>query len=328
MKKYKVLPLILLLSFILISCGSSKNVSYEPPGSSYTDYESTPRETEPVETTTEEKSSTDLNIPSDRKVIVSYYLEIETKEYDASINSLNELINSYNGVRTFIEENNYSTRNISMSVSIPSDKASQFVDEIGKIESLVILNKNLSSEDVTDKYTDTELRLKILREKLERLNNLQANQTELESLLALENEISETILEIERIEGSLRAMDSKIDYTTVEFRIREISSVVSTQTRPAFGSRLSTAFVESIDNFISGIQEFIIGLIYVIPQLILLAIIIAVLIFILRPIYNKFIKNRVPKKTNAPKGRRFYNNNVKEDLINENEPKNDDTKIE
>lgn len=308
MKKNKILLLLLLLGLILASCGSS-NSSYDKhaPSNTYEEVAQTPAESAPESMRTEGIDSTeDLNIPSDRKIIVTYSMTMETKEYDESMKELNALINSFNGVRTYIQEDNYNTRNINLAVSIPRDKATEFVDEIGKIETLVIKDKNLSSEDVTDKYTDTELRLKTLREKLERLNNLQAEQSELEDLLKLENEITDTILEIERIEGSLKSMDSKIDYTRINITLREISSVVSTYTRPAFGNRLSTAFAESIDNFIYGFQELIIGIIYAAPSLLLFAIFIAIAFFVGRLIYRKFFKNKMPKSPVQPKGRREY----------------------
>lgn len=315
MKKIKILLMIMLSVLVLVSCGSSSPKDYASE-STRTPAPETPAEIQEMHEEEIARDSENMNTPMGRKIISSYTVDMETKEYDESIKSLNNLISSYGGFMTQTNEGNYNNRYITMTVSIPSNKAAEFIDKVGEIENLIINEKSLNSEDVTDRYTDTELRLKTLREKLERLNALQAEQPELEELLKLENEITNTILEIERIEGSLRSMDSKIDYTTIDLSIREISSVVSTYTRPPFGDRLSTAFVESIDNFVYGLQELIIGIVYAAPSLVLLAIFIAIVYFVGRIIYRKFIKNRIPKTPRPPKGRREYG--IKPEDKNEN----------
>lgn len=325
MKKYKFLSLLLILIVLLSACGSSNKSSIFPRDeyTNYPDYAEAPMETAPE--LSEETFDVETNVLENRKVIISYSLNIETKDYDNSIKSINELIKSYKGVATSIQEDNYNTRYVIMSVQIPSETAAEFVEDLNKIDTLLIRDRNLNSEDITDKYTDTELRLKILREKLDRLNSLQSNQSDLESLLALESEISDTILEIERIEGSIRAMDSKVNYTDVQISLQEISSVPYSETRAPFGDRVATAFTQSIDNFINGLQSFIIGLIYIIPELVLLLIIIGVVFLIARPIYRKFIKNRVPKKKAGSKIRRTYNNNSDKTTIEEiKDPENNE----
>lgn len=300
MKKYRLISLLLITVIIFSACGGSGT------GDNYKRVEnydaSTPAE-RPVEDESADQNSvagqggeTNLNIPAGRKIIVTYNLHLETKEYDAAMENLNKLIDSYKGLRTQIEEYNYNSRSINLTVQIPSDKAGEFVGGLESIKELKLQEKNLSSEDVTDQYTDTELRLSTLRDKLARLNELKSEQSDLESLLALETEISNTILDIERIEGSLRALDSKIDYTTIHMYINEISTAISTPVRTSFADRLSAAFFDSIDNFVYGIQELIIGLIYLLPQLVILGIIIAILVLVIRPIYRKFFKGKMPKK--------------------------------
>lgn len=283
MKKIsKILIITLILSF-LISCGSQSG------GDSGDNY-MMPKE-EPAEYTNDTKTeetgtdSTDitLNVDPNRKLIFTYYLSFKTTEYDKSIEKLNELVTKYDGIYSNMSEYTYDSRNIDMIVQIPKDKVSNFVKEVSEIESLGMSDRRLDSLDVTDQYTDSELRLNTLKEKLERLKELQEVQSDLESLIQLESEISDTIFQIERIEGELRSLDSKIDYTDVHISISEKTTYVQTPIRESFSSRISTAFSNSFIDFKYFMEDFIVTVIYLLPYIIILIIV----IFIIKKIRKK-----------------------------------------
>lgn len=238
---------------------------------------------------------------SNRKIIITYELTFDTTEYDNSIKSINELVKKNQGYHTWISENSYGLKSSNFVVNIPSDNVSTFISDISTIDKLNLKNKNLTSEDITDRYTDLELRLKTQKEKLDRLNELKKTQSTLEELLQLENEITNTITEIERIEEEKNQINSMVDYTEVNISVQEVGLSTTSQTKVSFGSKIAYAISDSLKNFKYAMEELIIWLIYLLPHIVLLL----VIILIIRWIFKKFkltkvdLKNKLTRKNKA-----------------------------
>lgn len=293
MKKFRVFLLTFLLVF-LVACGSSNNTVSQESYDTTADYESVESSSEEAEEAVETSRNTS---PENRKIIVNYSFYFDTSEYNTSIEEINKYVNENNGYHSSGEESTTGVKSSTMVVHIPRENVDKFINEITNIEDLNLVNKQLSSEDVTEMYTDTNLRLTSLQEKLERLYALQENQSDLDQLLALEREISETIFEIERLQGQINSIDSKVDYTQIQINVNEIGLSSTTQTTVKFGDRVSRAFSDSIKNFSNTIGDLIIGFIYLLPLLIVILIIALIVRYFAKKFPKKerdfdFIKNR------------------------------------
>lgn len=323
--------IILLSLIILTSCGSSpaselvstpktKSMDYtEDYGNEASTMEASPS---PEEAGGERGSNqSDNKIKGNRKLILRYSLNFDSKEYDKAVDFVEKLIRDYNGYQTFADESSGRERYSSITAMIPTDRVENFIADLNNEKSLNFLEKNLSSEDITDRYTDTELRLKVLRDKYQRLEKMAKEESTLEELLQLEKEITSTIYEIESIEGELRAMDTKVNYTEVYISISEITTEEPyTPTKIPFGEELSQAFSDSISNFIEGIQELILFIVYIIPYLLILAIVIVIIYFATKPLRKKLkerkearMKEKIPKKPKEPYQNSAYKTEVDKD---------------
>lgn len=337
MKKIKVL-FICMLMFILVSCSANNKDSYKKEATQEASYVETDYNNEsPKETSgdgnTESSEEVEINTKAEnRKIIVSYNLVFDTKNFDSSINSLNKLVTSNGGYHTWIDESTSGTKNTRMIVQIPADQVNKFLEEISSIEDLNLVTKNLNSEDVTDQYADIELRLKTLRDKLARLNELQKSQSSLEQLLQLETEISNTIYEIEKYEGSKSSLDSKVNYTEINISINEIGLETPNPGKVSFGSKIAYAFTDSINNFKELLTNLIISIIYLLPLIVFLAILIPIISFIVKRFRVKFPKSqkfdpaKFRKKQNPRNTPEKENiNNIKNNI--EIEKKDDNKKL-
>ncbi len=254
------------------------------------------------------KSGNSVIRPKDRKLILHYDLSFDTKNYDEAVEKAVSLIAEFKGYQTQMEESSGSIRYTSIEAMIPTDNVEKFIERLGNEKSLNTVRKNLSSEDITDRYTDTELRLKILKEKLERLQNMTKEKSSLEELLALEQEISDTIFNIENIQGNLNKMDTQVNYTKVSMYINEIKATPNYEpTKVSFSERVLEAFKESGENFVEAIQGIIIFVIMVAPQLLIVIVIILLIYFITKPLRAKFSR----KKKDTAKNDTVKNNDVK-----------------
>ena len=106
-----------------------------------------------------------------------------------------------------------------------------------------------------------------------------AKSEDVETLIALEQRLSDVRYEIESIERNLRNYDMQIKYSTVNLDLREVEVYTPTvPVRRTFGQKLADSLSDGWNGFTRGIQNVILGLASALPALILLAVIIAAVI--------------------------------------------------
>ncbi len=243
--------------------------------------------------------NTILEEQSDRKIIYSSWADIETKEYDNSINSLRALCQKYGAY--FESSNSYgghigsnSGRHSSFTIRIPVEYYSAFVSEVGDIGTVV--NSGENNRDVTEQYYDTQARLDSANLREERVLVLLENAGSLDDILALERELSDIRYEIENLTGSLRKYDSLISYATFTLNVNEVIEYSKPVIEPlTFGQRLSQSFRYGLDAFVDGWQDFVISISYnvfnIITFIIVAAVIVAALILIVKRAKKKHSKS-------------------------------------
>lgn len=211
------------------------------------------------------------------KVIVRFFINMETIEFDKSISTLEDLIsknkayveNSSTSLGSYYDQNSY--RSAEYIIRVPKDNIDNFINETGSIGK--ITNKEESKEDVTMHYRDTESRLNVLTIKEERILNLLKKAEKMEDIIALENSLSDIIYQKESLTGVLKNLDNKVDFSTVTISLREVQKL-STQdsSKTGFMERISNALSDSLYRFKINIENLLIGLIYALPAIIILAI--------------------------------------------------------
>lgn len=231
------------------------------------------------------------------KMIYSADLTIQTTEYDDAISALESAVTNFGG---FIERSNTygdlrynddgSTRIVNRSadytVRIPATRFGEFLAQADGLGN--VLSTNRYAENVTSQYTDYEARLSSLRTQEERLLSMLEQTEDVESLIALEERLSDVRYELESIERNLRNLDRKIAYSTITISLQEVE--IYTPTKPVqrtFGEKIRDAFSDGWRNFTRGFQSFVIDLIYALPGLILFLLIVGTAILLLVKLCKK-----------------------------------------
>lgn len=102
------------------------------------------------------------------------------------------------------------------------------------------LSRSLSAQDVTDQFFDLEGRLRNLRLLEERYRSYLAKADRLEEILAVERSLSDTMREIEWLEGSFRDLSKRIELATLSLYLKPESAV--DPSRPSLGQALARLF--------------------------------------------------------------------------------------
>ena len=114
-----------------------------------------------------------------------------------------------------------STRSVSALVlRVPAARFRDMLDQLSKMGDL--LDLRWQAEDVTTAVRDTRIRLDSALKMRARLEELLGKAQDVKDALAIEQQLARVILEIERLQASLRGYQERIAYSTinVEFRAK------------------------------------------------------------------------------------------------------------
>ena len=236
------------------------------------------------------------------KIIYTASVSIETTEFDKAVAALENQVQKIGG---FVESSNVTgdtqynsdgtttvvNRWAYYTVRIPCDHFESFLHETEGFGNVTSTSRD--AQNVTSAYTDYEARLSSLNTQEERLLDMLAKSEDVETLIALEQRLSDVRYEIESIERNLRNYDMQIKYSTVNLDLREVEVYTPTvPVRRTFSQKLADSLSDGWNGFTRGIQNVILGLASALPALILLAVITAAVIVCIK----KARKKRKAKK--------------------------------
>lgn len=242
---------------------------------------------------------------SSRKLIKTVNLSAQTKEFDKLIDTVTERIEALGGYAEQMDVSGYtynssdtSVRSAYIVARIPANRLDSFV--VAVADNSNIISRNESTNDVTLEYTDVEARISSLRVEKQRLDELLSQADSLETIIALEQRLTEVRYELESYESRLRSIDNKVDYSTVYLDVQEVRDYTPVVTQPkSFWVRLGEGFVEGCVDALEGLGDFIIGFFSILPGLIVFIIILAIIvliIFLIVKLIIKLVKKSIAKK--------------------------------
>lgn len=265
MKKLALWILILGLIFTAACGGSMGNIedSSVPVPQADTMKEESARDTEP-ELTAETNP--------DRKTIDTLNLSMTVLNFQEADEKLQELLKQHKGI--LISSNQYKSGNFRRTgdyqFKIPPEENDVFYKEVktlGEVES-----ENKGSDDVTKQHMNTELRMNSLKAQHERLTELLDRATTMADIIALEDKMTQNITQQEQLQAELDNLNSQIDYVNYSIQISETLDQVP-EVEGGFLRRIIVAFQSTGIWFINVVQNILIVLIYLLPYLLVAAVI-------------------------------------------------------
>lgn len=118
-----------------------------------------------------------------------------------------------------------------ITIRVPSGR---FDEALRRVQALGdVLHRNVSVQDVTEEFRDSEVQLKNARAIRDRLQELLAKATKVEDSLLIERELGRVTRDIERLEGRLKFLRDRIAFSTltVVFQPRAVERVETQEFR-------------------------------------------------------------------------------------------------
>lgn len=146
-------------------------------------------------------------------------------------------------------------RHASYTIRVTSDALDQLVNQIGG--SAIITNTTESTEDVTLSYTDMQARVESLRIEQETLNELLAQADNLDTILILQEELTNIRYQIESYESQMRVLQNLSTYSTLTLTIDEVleETPVEEAHVKTYSEKMDEAFHNGLENVKEGLQD-------------------------------------------------------------------------
>lgn len=188
----------------------------------------------------------EVGTPLEPKLIKTGTLEFETSNLEATYQLVRQAAQSNEAFLSNESSSNQYDRIVQhLTIRVPSrnfDKLIKAVSEgVKRFDT-----KTIEATDVTEEFVDAEARLKTKKQLEQRYQELLKRANKVSEILEIEEQIGELRSEIEAVEGRLRYLNNRVDYSTLDVQFYQKMLTLARNDRH-FGS----AFLQGWDNFVS-----------------------------------------------------------------------------
>jgi len=186
--------------------------------------------------------SKETGAPSDRALIKTFSMTLRAEKVERVAKSAISIATRYGG---YVQQENYGTESggtityekgaegapaagdiiqAYLELRIPSDRVEKAVEELKKLGTVDVFNRNVS--DVTQPLTELTIRLDNKKAEAKRLEELFNRAGTVKDVLEVERELARVREEIQVIENEMRSMKQQVDYSTVALTIVKPAGIV------------------------------------------------------------------------------------------------------
>ncbi|WP_294282810.1 DUF4349 domain-containing protein [uncultured Chryseobacterium sp.] len=242
-----------------------------------------PREEEPLHAVAD-NSDSDQNHPVNnqtvsKKIIKNGDMKIQVGDVQKTREQINTILKSNKAYLQKEEFRNTDVdENLDLTIRVPHQNfdalINSFSNGIGSV-----LSKNISSDDVTEEYTDVSIKLANKKIYLEKYREMLKSAKTTKDMLEIQENIRALEDEIDVSEGRLRFIDDRVNYSTLNLSLYKEKVRSSATSRIGFGNRFGDSLTEGWNSFV----EFFLGIISLWPFFLL----VPVMVFLWRKWRNR-----------------------------------------
>lgn len=269
---------------------SYSSASYEPE---YEAYEQSEQAVNTGSNSTEQTRDENLvdNINYE-KLVYRANLDIETLEFNKSLQDLKDLIAQNNGI---IQGENYrdnnsiigygyrSGRTIDIAIRIPTPNYNTFISTINNVGK--VRSQSSTVENISQEYYNTKAYLDSYKTQLDKLQEMYEYAETIEEMITIESRIAEVNAEILRLTTKIQSMDLDVAYSTVDIRLEEVveySKDEPIEGQRTFIDRLKATIKESIENLRYGAEDMLFWFILHIWELLIIVFVVFIAIKVIK----------------------------------------------
>jgi hypothetical protein len=202
----------------------------------------------------------------DKKIVKTASINIEIKNYKSFTALMRDNIKKFGGYVAQEEQNqsDYKIEN-TVAIKVPVDQFDNLVNELTRDQEKII-EKKVTSEDVTTDIVDTKSRLETKKEVRLRYLDLLKQARNMQDILNVQNEINGIQEDIDAAAGRIEYLSHSSSYSTINLTYFEVLNASAKDTaEPSYGTKVWLSF----KNGWNWIGEVVVGIISIWPLFLL-----------------------------------------------------------
>ncbi|WPE16346.1 DUF4349 domain-containing protein [Candidatus Thioglobus autotrophicus] len=147
-------------------------------------------------------------------------LFFSVKNYKKSYKSIIDSINKFDGY--VVDESSYGSNDVNLKIRVPANNFNQLFEILLKeADQERSIRKSINTKDVTEEYMDVESRIKSKKLIEDRYLEILSKATKVSELLEVEKYLGDIRTEIEQVEGRLKYLKNRSNFSTIDLKISE-----------------------------------------------------------------------------------------------------------
>jgi hypothetical protein len=229
---------------------------------------------------------------SEEKLVYTCSINMETLTFAETEAKIRESIAKYKGTissesasdgnyRWYYEDGGSGTKSLYLTIRIPTKDYRNFLKDLegagGNIRST-----SMNVENITRRYNDQSVRIQALETQEKRLLEMMDKAETIKEMITVEDRLTEVQTELNQARTTLSVMDHDVAYSTIDLNLQEVIRYSENKITQTFGERIVSAFTNSFADFRDFLEDLSIALIYLLPYLLLIAVIVLIVGFLTR----------------------------------------------
>lgn len=278
MKRFSGLTIVLfiiLLAFAAAGCGAykSQQLSGSARNQAVTDKAGSQEPGSP-------NGAATSYLDMERKTIQNARLDMRVEEVPQAVEKIITFCTDNGGYMVnshiYRDEQRYSAQ---LAIKVPKanlEGAMASISQLGEV-----IDRVVTSQDVTEEYYDSEARLRVLKAKEERLVGLLAKAVGISDIISIENELGKTRGEIEVLAGRLQYLSNATEYSLIDVELRQAVPGAVKAPQGTLGKALQ-GLISSLNGLINFASNTVIAIFVILPWVLVLFLLILLFRYVFR----------------------------------------------
>jgi hypothetical protein len=194
-----------------------------------------------ISTTSEDKNEAPATEP---KIIKNADLQLEVPDVRKVAADIGKITESAGGsVQSSSIYAGYNNQySGTVTIHVPQEQFTPVLEELQKLGK--ITSTSVSSDDVTEEYVDLQAQKTAYTNQLAQYNRILTQAVNVSEILVVQREIERVQVELDRITGRMKYLDSRVSFSVITIRLSEPAQVVTST-----GISIASVISEGIEGF-------------------------------------------------------------------------------
>ncbi len=230
------------------------------------------------------------------KIIYSASIQIETVDFDGAVETIDTMLTHFGA---FLESSSvsgrsynadyYGYKNLRVASYVIRVPVESFKDMTGAMSDVGrVLSTNVYTDNITERYYDTDARAQSYRIEQERLLAMLEKCETVTEMIEIESRLSQVRYELESLESTLRNWQNEVDYSTITVTISEVEELTRvTEPHRTYWQQIGDGFADTLRGVGGFFMDLFKWVIVNLPVIIIVVLIAAAAVLVIARIFRR-----------------------------------------